>query len=467
MTSTLRYNQRFFLISCVFFILLTSACGHIDRNTFSSERVKTSLIIDNVNIVDVELEKVILNQQVIIKGGIIVEIRPAQTPFNDSAINFKDAKGGFLMPGLIDMHVHAYEKSAFELSLSHGVTHVRVMNGVEQHLDWRSEQSAGNWLASGMTVSSPIIRSGESQPLIWTANSDTEARKLVQKAKKEGYDLIKAYGSLSKESMLAIIDEANELSIPIAKHGPHPVKGMLWKDLKGFQSFEHVEDIYQGPLNYTFNNEKLQQVLEILAQKKTPITPTLNIFWQLTQMSKDKQHFIDGLPENYISPITRWEDKNNQVERWLHSSEDMSAHNQKTFAFLSTITKALSKNNIPILVGSDAGVLLSPHGIATHNELRLLREAGLSTFSVMRSATILPAKALGKATEIGQVKVGFKADLILTTNDPTKELSILENPSVVIKSGHWLAKEELVQLQEHAFEQQSLWSELAVLIKNY
>jgi adenine deaminase len=193
----------------------------------------------------------------------------------------------------------------------------------------------------------------------------------------------------------------------------------------------------------------------------------LNIFWQLTQISKDKQHFIDGLPENYISPITRWEDKNNQVERWLNSSDNMSAHNQKTFSFLSTITKALSKSNIPILVGSDAGVLLSPHGLATHNELRLLREAGLSNFSVLRSATILPAKALGKPKEIGQVKVGFKADLILTTTDPTKELSILENPSVVIKNGHWLAKEELAQLQDHAIEQQSLWSELGVLIRNY
>jgi adenine deaminase len=193
----------------------------------------------------------------------------------------------------------------------------------------------------------------------------------------------------------------------------------------------------------------------------------LNIFWQLTQISKDKQHFIDGLPENYISPITRWEDKNNQVERWLNSSENMSVHNRKTFSFLSTITKALSDNNIPILVGSDAGILLSPHGLATHNELRLLREAGLSNFSVLRSATILPAKALGKTKEIGQVKVGFKADLILTTNDPTIELSILEKPSVVIKGGHWLAKEELVQLQEHAIEQQSLWSELGVLIRNY
>jgi len=447
--------------------LLVSACGHIEQKITLPEEGEASLIIDNVNIVDVENETILPHQQVIVHEGIITAIRPAHSFYANDSVNIKDAKGGFLTPGLIDMHVHAYDKSAFELSLSHGVTHVRVMNGVDQHLKWRNEQRAGNWLASDMTISSPIIRSGDDQTLTWTANSEEEARALVKKAKSEGYDLIKAYGSLSKESMLAIIDESKKRSIPIAKHGPHPVDGMQWKDLKGFQSFEHVEDIYQGPLNYTFDEKKLKQAIDNLSKTETPVTPTLNIFWQLAQISKDKQHFIDDLPVDYISPIIRWEEKSNQVERWLKSSANMSAHNQKTFDFLLQITNELAENNIPILVGSDAGVLLSPHGLATHNELRLLKKSGLSTFSVLRSATILPAKALGKNEEIGQIKVGFKADFILTKNDPTKELGLLKNPDAIIKSGHMLSKDELTLLREHAIDQQRWWSELGVLVSNY
>jgi len=463
----LRFNHNLTQTFIICLALLVSACGHIEQKITMPEKVKASLIIDNVNIVDVEKQSVIRGQQVIVEEGIITAIRPANTLYTDNTIKIHDAKGGYLIPGLIDMHVHGYDKSAFELALSHGVTHVRVMNGVAQHLKWRNEQRAGNWLASGMTISSPIMYTGEGQPLSWSANSEEEAREFVRKAKSEGYDLIKAYGSLSKESLLAIIDESKKLSIPVAKHGPHPVDGMLWEDLSGFQSFEHVEDIYQGPLNYTFDETKLQQVIENLSKTEIPITPTLNIFWQLAQISKDKQRFIDDLPVHYISPIIRYEDKSNQVDRWLKSSPEMSIHNQKTFTFLSKITKELSKNNIPILVGSDAGVLLSPHGLATHNELKLLKESGLSTFSVLRSATILPAKALGKSKEIGQVKVSFKADFILTKNDPTKDLGILKNPEAIIKNGHLLTTAELTQLRKHAIEQQSWWSELGVLVSNY
>lgn len=447
--------------------LLTTACSHTDQNETASQLNSPTLIIDNINVVDVEKEQIIPSQQIIINDGVISAIRPAQTPYHDQSVVIKDGNGGYIMPGLIDMHVHAYEKSAFELSLSHGVTHVRVMNGVPQHLRWRNQQSAGEWLASGMSVSSPIIHSGEPQPLSWTANTEQQARELVQQAKQQGYDLIKAYGSLSKESLLAIIDESNKLSLPVAKHGPHPASGMAWKELHGLQSLEHVEDIYQGPLNFSQNNDKLQTTLDKLAQLDTPVTPTLNIFWQLTQLSQNKQGFLDSLPQDYISPIIAWEDKNNQVGRWLNSSTKMATHNQNTLEWLSKITLELQHKDIPILVGSDAGVLLSPHGLATHNELRLLKLSGLSGFSVLRSATILPAKALGKANEFGRVTVGLKADLIFTHSDPTQDLSRLKTPDAVIKTGKWLAKSELAQLRQHAIKQQSWWSELWVLLSNY
>lgn len=447
--------------------LFTLACSHTEE-TISKPQIKVpSLVIDNINIIDVNNERVIPNQQIIIREGIISAIRPAQKPIYDKSIVVKDGKGGFIMPGLIDMHVHAYDKSAFELSLSHGVTHVRVMNGVPQHVKWRNEQNAGKWLASGMTISSPIIRAGDSQPLSWIANTEQQARELVQTAKREGYDLIKAYGSLSEESLLAILDESKKLSMPVAKHGPHPAEGMQWQDLKGLQSLEHVEDIYQGPLAYTYNDEKLQQTIKHLSQIESAVTPTLNIFWQLTQISKNKQKFIDGLPQDYISPIIAWEDKKNQVSRWLNSSAKMSEHNQKTLDFLSKVIFELQNKNIPILVGSDAGVLLSPHGLATHNELKLLKQSGLSTFSVLRSATILPAKVLKKENEIGQIKVGLKADFILTNSDPTQDLSYLQAPHAIIKGGHWLDKDELKQLRKHAIEQQSWWSEFKVLLSNY
>jgi len=425
------------------------------------------LIIANVNVVDVAKRTIKAGQNVIIKDGLIAGIEPASSYSNYEAAQIVDAKGGYLTPGLIDMHVHAYDQSAFELSLSHGVTHVRVMNGVKQHLTWREEQKQG-WLASSMTVSSPIVRSGEeSLPLNWTVNTDEEARAVINTAKHQGYDLIKVYGSISKPALQALLHEAERLNMPVAKHGPHPVNGMEWHSLKGMQSLEHVEDIYQGPLNFKFDQEKLDATITNLKYADVPVTPTLHIFWQLTQLSQNKQDFLDGLPRDYISPIIAWEAKGNQVARWLNSSDNMAKHNQNTLALLKKITGELHGNDVPLLVGSDAGVLLSPHGLSTHNELKLMKESGLDSFDVLRAATINPAKALKLENRLGQIKVGLSADLILSSQNPIENIDVLKSPDAVIKEGRWLSKGDLQRLRDKAISTRSWWQEFWVLLTNY
>ena len=258
-----------------------------------------TLTIYNVHLVDVANQQIKRNQTITITNGLIDSIEP--TNENDRTERAIDGNGGYLTPGLIDMHVHAYEKSAFSLSLSHGVTHVRIMNGVPEHLEWKKQQQSRQWLASSMTVSTPIVRSGE-QPLSWQAQTQQDAVQLVHKAKEHGYDVIKAYGSLSQPAFEALVLEAKRLSIPVAKHGPHPSDMKSWQSISNLQSLEHVEDIYQGPLKFKQDSEALEQAIKNLAQSNTPVTPTLAIFWQLTQISKNKKAFMETMPEGYISP---------------------------------------------------------------------------------------------------------------------------------------------------------------------
>ena len=447
-------------------LALLSGCAKQSNSPYCDQESNCNLIINGVNVVDVATKKVIKNQRVTVKQGVITNIQSMAESVENTFAKQVDANGGYITPGLIDMHVHAYDKGAFELSLSHGVTHVRVMNGIKQHIQWREAQKSG-WLASSMSVSSPIIGSGEPQPLNWMVNSIQEAKMAVQKAKEMGYDLIKVYGNISKPSLGAVLDEAEKLAIPVAKHGPHPVSGMEWDSLRGLQSLEHVEDIFQGPLDFQFDHKKLEQAISQLKRTKTPVTPTLNVFWQLSQLSLYKESFIDELPINYISPIIAWEAKNNQVARWINSSGTMVQHNQEVLAFLKLITKELNEHEIPLLVGSDAGVLLSPHGIATHNELKLLKESGLNEFSILQAATLRPAVALGMGNVIGQVREGFNADFIFTRSDPTVDVTILSSPEAVIKRGRWLSKGDLKLMRKRAQESRSWWSELLVLLTNY
>lgn len=434
-----------------------------DFNKKADREVQSPLYIDNVHIVDISNGQIIENRQLLILNGKIAAIKSAETPIVDKLYTRHDGKGSYVMPGLIDMHVHAYDPAAFMITLSHGVTHLRLMNGVKEHIVWRKELEEGNRIGSTITVSSPTISGFKNAHMHYSAQTSTDATTAVIKAKQQGYDLIKAYGNLTGPVLKALLNEAKKQNIPVAKHGPHPTADMEWNELLGLQSVEHVEDIYQGPLNYQQDQKKLDETIVKLKALNIPITPTLNIFWQLTQISEQKQAYIDKLPNDYISPIIALEEKHHQVKRWINSSEAMANHNKKTFAFLQEITRQLYHAKIPLLIGTDSGELLSPHGLATHTEMALMQQAGLPSIEVLRAATMNAAKALGKEFQMGQVAPGYNADLILSEKNPIENLGALQQPAAVVKHGRLFTNIELQQLRIKAIDDRSFWQEIETL----
>ena len=450
------------ILCSIFLLAFVVSCSANETNI---KQGSNSFVLNNVNIVDVENQKIIPSKTIVVKNGkinSITDFASSSTSYNLSEI---DGKGGYVTSGLIDMHVHMYEKAAYILTLSHGVTHVRIMNGVPRQLLWRDNIKEGTQIGSSSTVSSPIISGYKGAHLHHGVETADEARSAVREYQAKGYDLIKAYGNLNEASLLAIVEEGKVLSMPIAKHGPHASGDMPISQLTGFQSFEHVEDIYQGPLNYKFSPEHLPAIINEIKATNVAVTPTLNIYYQLTKLNQDKEEYLKTVPQNYTSDIIALEAKNNQVKRWLQASDKMSIHNQKALNFLQYITKSLHESSVPLMVGSDSGVLLSPHGLATHNEMRLLEEAGLSSFDVLAAATITPAKALNLDNEIGKIATNYKADFIYSSANPITDLSVLTEPEAVIKSGHWYSKKALNSMRNEAIENRSFWEELSVLFE--
>lgn len=455
-----------------FFFLLITAVNALPAHADSPDLdisfeldVSIPLYIDNLNIIDMTTGEVIENRQLQIRDGKVVAINRAGAAISDERHILHDGRGGYVMPGLIDMHVHAYDPAAFVITLAHGVTHLRLMNGVAEHLTWRKELAEGSRIGSTITVSSPIVSGFRNAYMHYEAHTPAQARKAVAEANKHGYDLIKAYGNLTAPVLRALLREARKHNIPVAKHGPHPAGEMAWNELTGLQTLEHVEDIFQGPLDYREDQQKLDDTIANLKALNTPVTPTLNVFWQLTEVSERKQSYLDELPKGYISPIVALEASHGEVKRWLNSAEEMVAHNKKTLIFLQKITRQLYRSGIPLLVGSDSGVLLSPHGLATHKEMALMQEAGLPNISVLRAVTINPARALGKESKLGLVAVGYRADLVLTEQNPLENLTALHYPEAVVKSGRFFSKSELEQLRSKAIDERSFWDEMNTLRK--
>lgn len=426
---------------------------------------ENTFILNNVNIVDIENRKIQVNKSILIHNGRIQNITHSTIQNPSMSIKVINGNGGYITPGLIDMHVHMYEKAAFTLALSHGVTHVRILNGVPDQLIWRDQITTGELIGSSATVSSPIISAYEDAYLHHTVHTADQAKTAVKKYQSQGYDLIKVYGNLNGESLTALVDAGKTFNIPIAKHGPHASEDLPVSSLIGLQSFEHIEDIYQGPLNYKFAPNRLPAIAEEIKATNVPVTPTLNAFYQLTKISDKKEKFLDTIPTEYTSDIIAFEASNNQVKRWLTSSQKMVEHNRKTLNFLQQITKVFHDEEITMLVGSDSGVLLSPHGLATHNEMRLMLESGLDVFDVLAAATINPAKALKLDNEIGKILENYQADFIFSKTSPLDDLSVLETPEAVVKNGYFYSKQALKELRDKAIESRSFWDELATLFE--
>jgi len=449
-------------IITLFLLILVASCS---TNEIKTKTNSNSFVLNNVQVIDVENKTILPSKAIIIKQGKIDSIVDKASFLALPNVKVIDGKGGYVTPGLIDMHVHMYEKAAYILTLSHGVTHVRIMNGMPKQLLWRDKIESGLLLGSTSTVSSPIITGNKDAYLRHGVETAEEARAAVQEYQLQGYDLIKAYGDLNQTALEALIEEGEKLAISIAKHGPHGSGDMPISQLAGIQSFEHVEDIFQGPLNYEFAPQRLPEIAQRLKETNVPVTPTLSIFYQLTKLSQDKDAYLAMTSTQYTSDIMAFETSNNQVKRWLTASDNMFAHNNKTLKFLQHITKVFHDKGVPLLVGSDSGVLLSPHGLATHNEMRLMQEAGISNFDILTAATITPAKALKLEQKLGKIEANYNADFIYSLSNPIANLEVLREPAAVIKNGYWYSNEQLKTMRDDAIDSRSFWEEFFVILE--
>jgi imidazolonepropionase-like amidohydrolase len=109
------------------------------------------------------------------------------------------------------------------------------------------------------------------------------------------------------------------------------------------------------------------------------------------------------------------------------------SQNHTVLAARRALVGALDEAGARILAGTDSGYVV-PAGIGLHEELRELREAGLTPFETLSAATRSAAEYLGDAS-IGTIHLGARADLLLVAVNPPENLSTLRTPSGVMGGG--------------------------------
>ena len=209
-----------------------------------------SYLITNVNIIPMNQDTVLVNKMVYIKEGIIEKIADN---IEVSEIQIIDAKNKYLTPGLIDMHVHVWDKYELGLYLSNGVTAVRNLWGMPMHLRIKEDVIKGNIISPTFFTTGPKLTGSE---FIGDDNlnlsNPSEAKDKVISYKDKGYDLIKTYYGLDKEIFDAVIEQAKISEMDIVAHPSQKVPFSYHLNPQ-IKSIEHAEEIVQQPLQFVLD----------------------------------------------------------------------------------------------------------------------------------------------------------------------------------------------------------------------
>ncbi|MFT6066321.1 MAG: imidazolonepropionase-like amidohydrolase [Paraglaciecola sp.] len=394
-------------------------CGKlIDTKSGKIDTEKTILVKEN-KIIDV------MDGFIMPKGGVLIDLR-------DKVV----------MAGLIDMHVHieqefdrntrlngyilneadvAFNSVGFaKTTLLNGFTTVRDLGGRGVNISIRNAIdkgkipgprvfTAGKSLATTGGHADPTNGSsrkliGDPGPKEGVVNSVEDAKKAVRQRYKNGADCIKitATGgvlSVAKsgdnpqftiEEIKAICDTAKDYGMHVAAHA-HGDEGMQRAIIGGVKTIEHG----------TYMSD---ETMELMKKYDAYLVPTITAGKEVEEKAK-----IAGFYPDIVVP----------------KALAVGPQIQGTFA------KAYKKG-VGIAFGTDAGVFR--HG-DNGKEFGFMVEAGMPAMETIQAATITNAMLLKMENEIGQVKKGFFADIIAVNEDPTKNISTMENVVFVMKNG--------------------------------
>ncbi|NJN42417.1 MAG: amidohydrolase family protein [Flammeovirgaceae bacterium] len=432
--------------------------------------------IDNVNALSPEGDRFIPGQTIVIRQGMIASIDSlAEIPSGTTVI---DGTGKYVIPGLIDAHVHLFQSpNDLLLYLANGVTEIRELIGDETHLEWRQQIRDGR-PGPKMFVASPRLGSfglAEGWFMSWSqgymnVRNAREARELVHRLHDQGYDGIKVYSQLNKESYLAITETAGTLGMLVFGHIPWDLAlSDIWEN--GQNDIVHFEELMNA-LNREFDYFKGEEeeflkfvearsddLADHLIKNNIHVTSTLWLTESFVRQKFELNQVLSEVELEYENPgISEWVPYIPGGLGWLpevnryrlpdNITEEDKIGSKKyweTYAeACQVLARNFSKRGVKIMAGTDANLPPAVPGFSLHDELVSLNRSGMSSAEVLRSATSIPAGWLNSNS--GKIATGLEANLVLLDKNPLDDIRNTKAINMVIVEGKVYDRNLLDQL---------------------
>lgn len=392
-------------------------------------------LIRNGQVIDGTGKPPVKSGCVLIRDGVIAYVGPERGCPPHEGAEVIDARGGTIMPGLVEAHFHPtyFNVSALEdLDIKYPVEYVTLLAAANAKLalecGYTAARSGGSlfnidvWLkkaieeditpgprfsASGREICgvgglmdwNPDFRKLGMEGLVILINGPVEARAAVRKLVKDGVEWVKTYPTgdaaapdtndhhtlcMTFEEMHAVVQTAHNHNLKVTGHcrATEGIKNAL---KAGYDTLEHG----------TFMDD---EALELLLKRNTPVVPAL--YFELASVERGKEF---KLPQKVID-----------------------GHKETLEGGAESARKIIAAGG-RLGMGGDYGFGWNPHGDYARELTFFVKYVGLDPLTVIKCATKTGAEIMGRDKEFGTLEAGKLADVLVVDGDVVKDIAVLED----------------------------------------
>ncbi len=468
------HTRKTFILLCFLFT------GHILM--FSQ-----SVLIENINLINVETGKVQTNQYILIEGDKISKISSGKIKKDGVTPSIIDGTNKFLMPGMIDTHIHFFQTGSlytrpdaidmtkvfsyedeiqfakdiipdnFKRYLRLGITSVMDVGGPFYNFKVR-DSIAKNNLSPNVYVTGPLF--SPYQPKAFSKLEDIPIEKITSKEEAtELFNKMLAYKpDFIKIWYIANKDMPAEQTYPVVEH----ISQLTHKN--NLKLTVHATDLKTAKLAVKAGADILvhsvrdqlvdKEFINMLEDNNVTYIPTLIVSRNygkafLANPGNHPQDLAFAHPTVYrtLTDLNRFSDEEvpKRIRDLRKDSQRLEERYQKGDSVMLLNLEKLTKEGINIATGTDAGNIGTVHASSYIQEIEAMKKANISNFDIIKASTINAAKGFGLDAKIGSVAEGKMADLVILNSNPIEDLQHLNTISEVIKSGKILGAKDLIK----------------------
>lgn len=426
-----------------------------------------SLVIQRCALFDPQHGEMLPERTIVVLGDQIAAVTgPDEEVVTPAGAIHIDGRGKFVIPGLIDAHVHLVHVLDYASVTGDEVLPLYLAAGVT------SVRSTGDEIVAATLVARWAAAHPQSSPRVFTCSPLLDAEPpihrdvgravtdpaqvptLLDEMLRWNIATVKIYAGTGRDVGRAIIDEGHRRKLFVTAHlGKYSAQQAL---ADGIDGLEHIWSVFNYVIppeaagqpghrgNLDLDNRLCQDLVAELARRKVYVDPTLAVFRNMILLPDVPE--VSGHSDNALAPRRLREFWPVYLQRTGCPQGGPLADRKREFAKYQELTGMLYRAGVPLLVGTDAPEPQVTPGFSLHQELELLVESGLPPAAALRAATIHNAAALRQEHRLGSIAPGKLADLLLLSANPLDEIRHTRRIELVIRGGKVCTPAELLKL---------------------